>query len=151
MAVGTRMPKWVQQGVDEYAKRIRNELGFRLLEIPPAARGKSGDAEQYRKKEATSLLAKLNTDDFVVALEVKGRQLSTEALAARLQEFKSQGRNLSLMIGGPDGLHQSCTEKADECWSLSALTLPHTIARVTVVEQLYRAHTILQGHPYHRG
>ena len=150
VAVGTRMPDWVQQGVEEYAKRIRNELNFKLLEIPLASRSKSSQSEQYRAKEADAILARLKAEDFVVALEVKGRQLSTESLADRLRSFQAEGRNLSLLIGGPDGLHESCTQRADDCWSLAPLTLPHTIARITVVEQLYRAHTILRGHPYHR-
>jgi 23S rRNA (pseudouridine1915-N3)-methyltransferase len=144
------MPAWVEQGTEEYSKRIRGELGFNLIEIPLATRGKSGSPDQYRAKEAKGILARIKSDDFVVTLDVKGRQQSTEQLASRLQDLKSQGLNLSLIIGGPDGLDQSCSERASDSWSLSALTLPHTIARIMVVEQLYRANSILQGHPYHR-
>lgn len=150
VTVGSRMPAWVQQGTEEYSKRIRGELGFKLIEIPLATRGKSGSPDGYRAKEAKGILAKIKLDEFVVTLDVQGRQLSTEQLARRLQDLKSQGKNLSLIIGGPDGLDQSCSERANESWSLSALTLPHTIARIMVVEQLYRANSILQGHPYHR-
>ncbi len=150
VCVGTRMPDWVNAGVEEYSKRIRQDLGFELIEVPLASRGKNGSVAQFRVKEAESLLAKLKDDDHVVALEVTGRTLDTEAMASELERFRADGKNLSLLIGGPDGLDGLCLERADARWSLSALTLPHTIARVLLVEQLYRALTLIQGHPYHR-
>lgn len=150
VSVGTRMPAWVKDGVEEYGKRIRQSLGFELVEVPASTRGKSGTADLFRAREAKAILAKTRDDEYVVALEVTGSTLSTEALAGKLEDFRSQGKNLTLLIGGPDGLGAACLERADTRWSLSALTLPHTIARIVVVEQLYRASTLIQGHPYHR-
>ncbi len=150
VSVGTRMPAWVKAGFEEYSKRIRQDLGFELVEVPLSTRSKTSTAAQYRAKEAKAILAKIRNEDYVVALEVTGRTLGTEALAGQLEEFRAQGRNLCLLIGGPDGLDTACLDRADARWSLSALTLPHTLARLLVVEQLYRASTLLQGHPYHR-
>lgn len=150
LAVGTRMPGWVQEGVEEYARRMRQELRFELREVPLPRRGKSKALEQLLRQEGESLLARVNPGDHLVALEVTGRVLSTADLAGRLQSLQQEGRNLSLMIGGPDGLSRECLNQADEQWSLSALTLPHPLVRVLLTEQLYRAWSLLKGHPYHR-
>lgn len=150
ISVGTKMPRWVQEGVEEYRKRIANELGFSLLELPMAKRGKTQSAAQCREREGESILAALSDADYVVSLEVGGRVLDTPALAQRLEHFKREGRNISLLVGGPDGLSSACGQRADESWSLSALTLPHPLVRVLLVEQLYRAMSLSKGHPYHR-
>jgi len=150
ISVGTRMPGWVNQGVEEYARRIQNELGFSIVEVPLAKRSKAQAVSLAMAKEGSAMLGKIERDEFVVALDVKGRSLDTAALAGRLQYFREEGRNVSLLIGGPDGLDAGCLQRADEKWSLSALTLPHPLVRVLVTEQLYRAHSLLQGHPYHR-
>lgn len=150
LTVGTRMPAWVQSGIDEYAKRFAQYLGFSVVEIPLAKRGKSISVEQSIKKEADELLSCVRPDDFVVALEVNGKSLGTEALAQRIAALRLEGRNLTLLAGGPDGLGADCRARANECWSLSALTLPHPLVRILVTEQLYRVASILQGHPYHR-
>lgn len=148
--VGDRMPAWVQQGTEEYAKRIQHELGFSLIEIPMAKRGKSASVAKCLEKEAADLLAKLDSADYVVALEVTGKAFSTEGLAAEIERLRHGGQNLCLLIGGPDGLSEQVLQRANAKWSLSRMTLPHPLARVVVVEQLYRAASILQGHPYHR-
>lgn len=150
LAVGTKMPSWVQAGVGEYEKRCSRYLGLSLLEVPMAKRGKTVSTEQCIQKESEDLLARVQADDLVVALEVQGKSLSTEALADRLAEFRQQGRDVCLLVGGPDGLGAAVRERANEMWSLSALTLPHPLVRILLVEQLYRASSILQGHPYHR-
>jgi 23S rRNA (pseudouridine1915-N3)-methyltransferase len=150
ISIGTKMPRWVQEGVDEYSKRIVGDLGFSLLELPMAKRTKAQSPEVCREKEGEAILASVQDADYVVSLEVLGKPLDTPALAARLEHFKSQGRNICLLVGGPDGLSKACAARADESWSLSALTLPHPLVRVIMVEQLYRASSLSKGHPYHR-
>ncbi|MDA1369407.1 MAG: 23S rRNA (pseudouridine(1915)-N(3))-methyltransferase RlmH [Proteobacteria bacterium] len=150
ISVGTKMPQWVKEGVDEYQKRISKSLGFSLVEVPLSKRSRSQSIEQCIRKEAIAILNQVPTDNYLVALDINGASISTEQLARRLDSFKQDGRNLSLLIGGPDGLDKTCLERADERWSLSSLTLPHPLVRILVTEQLYRAVSILDGHPYHR-
>ena len=150
ISIGTKMPRWVQEGVDEYSKRIVSDLGFSLLELPMAKRTKNQSPEVCREKEGEAILASIQEADYVVSLEVLGKSLDTPGLAGRLEHFKRQGRNICLIVGGPDGMSEACAARADESWSLSALTLPHPLVRVVVVEQLYRAASLSKGHPYHR-
>lgn len=150
LCVGTKMPAWVQQGVAEYEKRIVTDLGFSIVEVPLAQRGKNVNIEQCIKKEGDALLAAVPKGDYLVALDLVGKPFSTETLAQRMSDFRQQGQNLSLLVGGPDGLSQECLARAAQSWSLSALTLPHPLVRVLLTEQLYRASSILKGHPYHR-
>lgn len=150
LTVGSRMPAWVDEGVAEYVKRLPPEFALSVTDVPLGKRGKGQDVEQAMRREAEALLAKVRPQDHVVALEVTGARLSTEALAQRLDAIRMDGRNLVLLVGGPDGLGQSCLERADEKWSLSALTLPHPLVRILVAEQIYRAWTVLNAHPYHR-
>lgn len=150
LSVGTKMPAWVQAGCAEYEKRCARYLGLTLIEVPMAKRSKAGSIDQCIQKESDELLSRVAADDFTVALEVSGKMQSTEGLAERIAKFRAEGKNLSLLIGGPDGLGAACRERAEECWSLSALTLPHPLVRILVIEQLYRVASILQGHPYHR-
>ncbi|HAJ74863.1 MAG TPA: 23S rRNA (pseudouridine(1915)-N(3))-methyltransferase RlmH [Gammaproteobacteria bacterium] len=151
ISVGTRMPAWVQQGVEEYQKRLTRDLGLNIIEVPLSKRSKSQSIEQSIKNEGAALLKKVPPESYLVALDIRGRLITTEQLAGRLDSFRTQSQNLSLLIGGPDGLASSCLERVDESWSLSGLTLPHPLVRVLVTEQLYRAVSILNGHPYHRG
>lgn len=150
VAVGTRMPRWVQQGIAEYEKRIRRELGFSIAEVALERRSKSRTINQNVQAEGEAMLRHVHRDDFVIALEVKGKTLDTATLARRLDEMKLGGGNLCFLIGGPDGLSAQCQARADECWSLSALTFPHPLVRILLVEQLYRASCVSKGHPYHR-
>lgn len=150
LTVGTRMPAWVQAGYTEYEKRCARYLGLALVEVPMAKRSKSTSIEQCVQKESDDLLSRVAPDDFVVALEVNGKMQSTETLAERIGYLRGQGKNLCLLVGGPDGLGQACRARANECWSLSPLTLPHPLVRIVLVEQFYRVASILQGHPYHR-
>lgn len=144
------MPGWVEEGVEEYARRIRHDLGFSIQEIPLAKRSKAIAIEQAMAREGEAMLAKIAAGDHVIALEVTGKVLDTAAMAASLDNFKQQGRDICLLVGGPDGLAPECLARADTRWSLSALTLPHPLVRILLIEQLYRAHSLLLGHPYHR-
>ncbi len=148
--VGTRMPSWVEQGYREFSKRLPHECSLQLLEIPLGKRSKSQAAERARDAEGQAMLAAIPADCHVVALDVKGRAWSTEDLAEKLQDWMASGRDLALLIGGPDGLSPACLERANQRWSLSSLTFPHALVRVLVAEQLYRAWTVTTGHPYHR-
>ncbi|MAT94023.1 MAG: 23S rRNA (pseudouridine(1915)-N(3))-methyltransferase RlmH [Halioglobus sp.] len=148
IAVGTRMPRWVDEGVAEYGKRLPPELKLAWREIGLARGG--GDSGQRRDREARDILKAIPAGDLVIALDVQGRRLSTPDLARCLQDWQMQGDNVSLLVGGPDGLAPACLERATRRWSLSDLTLPHPLVRVLLAEQLYRAWTITVNHPYHR-
>lgn len=149
-AVGQKMPQWVTEGYSEYARRMPRECPLMLQEITPAKRGKSGSSRQWMQEEGKRIITALGDNDYVVALEVGGKNWSTEQLAAQLTNWQASGRDVSLLVGGPDGLSEECQQRADQHWSLSNLTLPHPLVRIIVAEQLYRAWTVLQNHPYHR-
>lgn len=150
LSVGTKMPAWVQEGVAQYEKRMQSDLDFSLIEIPMAKRSKKSNIDQCIQKESDALLAAIPSSDYVVALDVDGKSFSTESLARKIVKFRQEGDNLSLLVGGPDGLGASCLARSNERWSLSALTLPHPLVRVVITEQFYRAISIINGHPYHR-
>ena len=149
LALGTRMPAWVEQGVAEYSKRLPPEIRLEVRELPLAQRGKGGNPRALQQ-EAELVEKALSERDRLIALDVQGRALDTEQLAGRLQDWQMSGDNFSLLIGGPDGIHERLLQRAELRWSLSPLTLPHPLVRVVLVEQLYRAWTINAGHPYHR-
>ena len=150
LAVGTRKPAWVVDAYREYAKRLPRECALQLVEIPLRKRRKSLTSAQAAEEEGQQLLASLPKDCTVVALGVRGSSWSTEERAVRLQDWLGSGRDVALLVGGPDGLSAACLKRADLKWSLSALTYPHSLVRVVLAEQLYRAWTINSGHPYHR-
>jgi 23S rRNA (pseudouridine1915-N3)-methyltransferase len=150
IAIGTRMPEWVNEGYREYARRLPRECRLNLTEIPVAQRVRSKTVQRAVAEEGKRMLAELSPGDCVIALDVKGRSWSTEQLAEQLQQWMLEGRGISLLVGGPDGLSDACLERAQQRWSLSPLTLPHALVRVLLAEQLYRAWTVMVGHPYHR-
>jgi 23S rRNA (pseudouridine1915-N3)-methyltransferase len=150
VAVGTRMPAWVEAGVEEYRKRLPPELALNIREIPLAKRSKSGDIPRAMAQEGEAMLAAIGARDHVIALDVKGRPWSTEQLAQELAGWQMAGDNVSLLVGGPDGLSTAALARAQQRWSLSPLTLPHPLVRVLLAEQLYRAWSINSNHPYHR-
>lgn len=150
IAAGTRLPDWVNAGFQEYQKRLRTPLILELQEISVATRSAGDSPQRAVQREGADMLASLGKDDFVVALEIGGKSMNTEQLSAWLAERLRDARPLALMIGGPDGLAPAVLERADQRWSLSALTLPHGLVRVVVAEQIYRAMSLLAGHPYHR-
>jgi len=150
VAVGTRMPSWVDDGYQEYARRLPRECALRLTEIPLAQRSRSRPLERLVEEEGKRMLAATSPGQRIIALDVKGKSWSTEHLAGQLREWMQDGQNVSLLVGGPDGLSADCLNQARQRWSLSDLTLPHPLVRVLLAEQLYRAWTITTGHPYHR-
>ncbi|HDY83325.1 MAG TPA: 23S rRNA (pseudouridine(1915)-N(3))-methyltransferase RlmH [Halieaceae bacterium] len=150
ITVGAKMPDWVSQGVAEYGKRMPRELKLEWREIPLARRGKDANARQLCIREGEQIIKTIPTGDRVIALDVRGKRVSTEQLARQLEDWQMSGDNYSLIIGGPDGLSRACLERADMRWSLSDLTLPHPLVRILLAEQLYRAWTITVNHPYHR-
>ena len=150
IAAGTRLPNWVNSGFAEYQRRLRTPLILELHEISVAARRAGESPARAVQREGVNMLAAIGEDDYVMALEIAGKSMSTEQLSAWLAERLREGRPLAFLIGGPDGLAPQCLDRADRRWSLSPLTLPHALARVVVAEQIYRAMTLLAGHPYHR-
>ncbi|MGQ7247521.1 23S rRNA (pseudouridine(1915)-N(3))-methyltransferase RlmH [Halomonas sp. V046] len=150
LAVGTRMPAWVNQGVEEYRKRLPRDFSLEIEEIAPGHRGKNADVARAIAQEAERIEARLRGDEQLVALEVKGRPWSTEQLADQADQWRLEGRDVALLIGGPDGLAPALSARAPQHWSLSPLTLPHPLVRLMLAEQLYRAWTLMVGHPYHR-
>ncbi len=150
LAVGHKMPAWVEQGYAEYAKRLPADCALELVEISPGHRAKNTSKEKAMQQEADALRKAIRPQDHVVALDVKGHTWSTEQLAEQLHGWRMQGGDVALLIGGPDGMTPDILALARQRWSLSALTLPHPLVRVLLAEQLYRAWSILQGHPYHK-
>jgi len=150
LAVGRRMPKWVDTAFNDYARRLPRECRLELVEIAPGHRG-GGDTARAIADEDKRIGARIGTDNEAIALTVDGPSWSTETLASRLHAWLADGRDRDLLVGGPDGLGPNSLARSATRWSLSPLTLPHPLVRVIVAEQLYRAHSILTGHPYHRG
>ncbi|PID46619.1 MAG: 23S rRNA (pseudouridine(1915)-N(3))-methyltransferase RlmH [Proteobacteria bacterium] len=150
LAVGNKMPAWVKQAYDEYANRMPSHCKLVLKEIPPEKRGKHSKAREIQEKEAEKIRQALPANCRIVALDGLGKIWSTEQLAERLEDWMMQGPDVALIIGGPDGLTREFIQQVDEHWSLSNLTFPHPMVRVIVAEQLYRAWTITENHPYHR-
>lgn len=150
IAVGTKMPSWVQEGFNEYTKRMPKDCAIELVELPIGPRGKSSSVAKAIEKEGQAMLAAMKPQNTCVALEVLGKPWSTEKLSDNLADWRMAGQDVDLLIGGPDGLSPECVAKAKQKWSLSPLTLPHPLVRILVAEQLYRAWTILNNHPYHK-
>lgn len=150
IAIGNKMPAWVAEGYNEYSKRFPPSCTLELHEIPAEKRTKQADIARITQREGEKILAAIKPNHRVIALDVLGKGWSTEQLAANLKTWQQDGRDIDLLIGGPDGLSEACLKKAETRWSLSPLTLPHPLVRILLAEQLYRAVTILQGHPYHR-
>ncbi|MFT5930016.1 MAG: 23S rRNA (pseudouridine1915-N3)-methyltransferase [Oceanospirillaceae bacterium] len=150
LAVGTKMPSWVTQGYDEYARRMPSDMQLQLQELGLGFRGKSADLKRAIAKEGEQMLAAIPAQDYVIALDVLGKPWSTEQLAKQCGDWRMGGRNVTLLVGGPDGLDPACVARADQRWSLSPLTLPHPLVRVVLAEQIYRAWSLLNNHPYHK-
>jgi 23S rRNA (pseudouridine1915-N3)-methyltransferase len=151
IAIGERAPAWVAQGFAEYQKRLSHWLPLELIEIEPGLRGKGRDAARATTDEGTRALAALPKSAHVVALDGRGKPWSSEQLVQRLEHWRGGGRDLALLVGGPEGHAAEVIAAADESWSLGPLTLPHMLVRLVVAEQLYRAAAQLANHPYHRG
>ena len=150
LAVGDRQPSWVDEAFGKYTGRYPREWKFRLDTIQTIRRNKNDKSRQAMEAEGTLILEKLGSDEQVVLLDERGKQLSSKSLASRLSEWQTDGRDLCFIIGGPDGVSGLVRQRADWMWSLSQLTLPHGLARALLSEQLYRAWSLQTGHPYHR-
>ena len=150
LAIGSKMPDWVNTATDEYLSRMPPHCRVVTHEITAEKRTKTADLKKIRELEGDKLLAAIPASSWVIALDVLGKAWSTEQLAQNLNTWMVGGRDVALLVGGPEGLSQSCIERADVRWSLSPLTFPHPLVRVIVAEQLFRAWSILSHHPYHR-
>lgn len=150
IAVGERAPAWVAEGFAEYRKRLSHWLPLELVEVEPGLRGKGRDPLRAMQDEGQRVLAALPKSPLVVALDGRGKAWTSEQLAQRLEHWRGQGRDLALLVGGPEGHAPDVLARADESWSLGPLTLPHMLVRLLVAEQLYRAAALLANHPYHR-
>ncbi len=150
ITVGTRMPRWVTEGYHEYAKRLPRDCSLSLCEIPLGKRGSHANTKRLQEKEAQQMLDTIGKNNHVVALEVQGKAWTTDQLANQLKQWRQNGENISLLIGGPEGMLSEVSQSAHQLWSLSPLTLPHPMVRLIIAEQIYRAWSILNNHPYHR-
>lgn len=150
IAMGQRMPGWVNQGVEEFSKRMPPECKLRWVEIPASKRTKTSDIARLMQQEGEKMIAAIPRGAMVVALDVKGKAWSTEELSEQLAGWLQGGRDIAMLIGGPEGLAPACLEMAELKLSLSKMTLPHPLVRVMLSEQLYRAMSILKHHPYHK-
>jgi len=150
IAAGTRLPAWVNDGFREYQKRLRSPLVLELTEIAVATRRAGEDPQRAVRREGAAMLAAIDRQDYVVALDVTGQSMSTLEVSQWLQLRLAKAEPLAMLIGGPDGLAEECRARANYRWSLSPLTLPHALVRVVLAEQIYRAMSLGKGHPYHR-
>lgn len=144
------MPDWIEKGYREYERRFPRDFSLELHPIPAGKRGKNADISRILQLEGEKTLAAITKGSRIVTLEVTGQSWTTQQLAGQLRRWQLDGRDVSLLIGGPEGLAPACIEAAEQKWSLSALTLPHPLVRVVVAESLYRAWSINNNHPYHR-
>ncbi|HUS25356.1 MAG TPA: 23S rRNA (pseudouridine(1915)-N(3))-methyltransferase RlmH [Candidatus Binatia bacterium] len=149
VAVGERLPRWAEDAVAEFAARLPREWRFDLSIVPVAARGRNADVARLRQAEGERMLRACGKAS-CIAFDERGELLATADWARAAERWQRDGADVALLIGGPDGLAPECLARAQARWSLSRLTLPHALARVVVVEQLYRAASLLANHPYHR-
>jgi len=150
IAVGTKMPAWVETAFKTYAQRLPRDCSLELIEISAAKRTRNQLATKWMEKEGELILKSIDASDWVVALDVEGKSWTTGLLAEQVTKWQSMGNNVALLVGGPDGLSQACLNRANQRWSLSALTLPHPMVRVVLAEAIYRAWSVTVNHPYHR-
>jgi len=150
IAVGKKMPEWINTGYAEFSKRMPPELQINLIEITPSVRNKSTPVEKNIKEEGARIQTAIPANSRLIVLDEKGKNFSSVALSEKMESWLPMGQDISIVIGGADGIDPVIKQQADEKWSLSSFTLPHALVRVVVTEQLYRAWSILQGHPYHR-
>lgn len=150
VAVGNKMPAWVSTGYQEYARRLPPDMPLQLAEITPGKRTKKANIARITELEGEQMLSQVAKGSRIVTLEVDGKPWTTEKLAQRMQHWQLDGRDVSFLIGGPEGLSTACQQASEEKWSLSALTLPHPMVRIIVAEALFRAWSLNNNHPYHR-
>ena len=149
ISVGHKMSNWVETACAEYIKRMPRELSVEIIEIKPDKRSDGKKNPVVQAAEAQRILKAANKD-YLIACDESGKEKTTVVLAIMMKTWQEMGRDVSIAVGGADGLDPALIKQADFCWSLSKLTLPHAFVRVLLTEQLYRAHTVIQNHPYHR-
>jgi 23S rRNA (pseudouridine1915-N3)-methyltransferase len=150
LSVGHKMPSWIQEGFNEYARRMPPEIRVELIELKPEERGAGKNADKAKAIEGERLLAAVPEGGTLIALDEQGKSVATRGLSVMLSAWMRDASRPVFAIGGADGLSEAVKERADKLVSLSALTLPHGLVRVVLAEQLYRAWSILARHPYHR-
>jgi 23S rRNA (pseudouridine1915-N3)-methyltransferase len=150
IAVGNKMPGWVSEGFAEYVKRMPREARIELLEIKPEKRGGGKTTEQIMEAERNRILAALPQGSTLLALDERGDNLTTQQLATAMEGWMREGGDVAFVIGGADGLHPDVKRRAARILALSTMTMPHALVRVVLAEQLYRALSVIQNHPYHR-
>lgn len=150
IAVGKRLPDWINAACNEYLKRLPKQVQLSLVEINPADRARKNSVDNYKQQEEERILAAINPKNLLFVLDENGRSISSKGLAKKLGAWIDDNQSVSVVIGGADGLTNMLKNQATEVWSLSELTLPHALVRVVLIEQIYRAWSILNNHPYHR-
>ncbi|MDM1544901.1 23S rRNA (pseudouridine(1915)-N(3))-methyltransferase RlmH [Ignatzschineria indica] len=150
IAVGSNMPNWVKMGFEEYAERLRHDVELKLIEVPALVRKKNADVKRILKEEGEKLLKAIPKNTLIVGLDVVGREMTTMDLSKRLESWMQSGQDVALLVGGPEGFSPEIKALFQQSISLSKLTLPHPMVRVLVAEQLFRAWSIINNHPYHR-
>lgn len=150
ICVGQKMPLWVETGFKEYAKRLPTNYRLNLVQIPLQKRTKNSDLARLQRIEGERMLAKVNSDSLVIALDECGQMWDSSKLSTKLDHWSQEHSTVALLVGGPEGLPLECQQRAIQQWSLSKLTLPHQLVKIIVAEQLYRAWSMLNNHPYHR-
>ena len=151
VAIGTRMPKWVEEAFSEYANRMPKHCRLELVEIAAKKRGKNADTARILRDEGIALKQAIPQGALSIALDRRGKHINTEDLAAAMQNWIDENRDVALLVGGPEGIDEACMQQAEQKWSLSMLTFAHPLVRVMVAEQMYRAWSIISNLPYHRG
>lgn len=150
ITISHKSPVWIEEGYQEYVKRLPSSCLLERVDIAAEKRSAHSDIARIMAREAEKMLSIIKPDHHVIALDIKGKLWTTEQLAEALKNWQQNGRNIDLLVGGPEGLSPACLQAAHEKWSLSPLTFPHILVRLIVAEQLYRAAMILNHHPYHR-
>ncbi|MBI2786974.1 MAG: 23S rRNA (pseudouridine(1915)-N(3))-methyltransferase RlmH [Legionella longbeachae] len=150
ITLGNKMPDWVNQGANDYAKRFNDGIQLKIIEIPLIRRSKSSDLLRILEKESALIKEALPNSARIIALEINGKSFSSEQLATKITQLQQTSSHLCFLIGGPEGLSQDILNLCDEYWSLSKLTLPHPLVRIILLETLYRAWSIINNHPYHK-
>jgi 23S rRNA (pseudouridine1915-N3)-methyltransferase len=151
ICVGKKMPSWIEMGFNDYAKRLPSSCHLNLIEVPLRKRTKNADIIRLQHQEGEQMLAAIAKSAYVIALDERGRAWDSSQLANQLAHWMQEYSTVALLVGSPEGLSATCLQRAQQRWSLSALTLPHLLVRIIVAEQLYRAWSLLNNHPYHRG
>lgn len=150
IAIGEKSPNWVDQGVIQFINRMPKECKVNIKPVAATKRVKNQNIENAQQQEQERLIKFTPEDSLRIALDKRGNLWTTDQLSIKIKDWMQKSPNVSIYIGGPDGFTEDFLNKMDLVWSLSSLTLPHMLVRILLVEQLYRAWTIIKGHPYHR-